>query len=725
MGVHGRTDTTATHTKNTRSIHPEVMTRSTATTSQKESAFRAAHVHIGGNIARTAAQDLRPRSIPKNIEEREKVKYNSSDFIFSGDIHKVPQEGNVRVKGRLREHHEYWVKIGANKTILNDIKVGYTIPFLSTPPPTFIDNNKSALENEEFVLEEIQKLLDTGRIVETKVIPYVVNPLTVSEGKDKKRLILDCRHINPHIFKEKCKFDDWKVMLEFVEQGGYMFKFDITQGYHHVEINPAHWCYLGFSWVINDVRRFFMFVVLAFGISSAPFYFTKLMRQLIKFWRKQSIKIACFIDDGAGFEKDFETAKKKSEFIKASLQSSGFVINEDKSIWVPTQEITWLGVKINLSSFCLFITQERIESIQKRIHETINALPYTTARQLAVLVGKIISTKIVLGDITRLKTRHLYRTIETAKQWDSRININEDRIICEIHFWSTNLVRFNYRYLKEYFIPQIFVTSDASSYGLSAIMGNNNSIAYRNLLSTEESNCSTERELKAIQHGLHSFVHNLENKCVLWETDNFAATLILKSGSNKDRLQLIAEDVFHTCKENNVSLKVRWIPRESNTIADHISRDFDYDDWSLSWNIFNSLTKLWGPFTIDRFADNFNTKLNRFNSKHFCPNTEQVDALSISWINENNYVVPPVYMVPIILKHMRKSHAFGVLVVPFWPSAAFWPFLVNEGAVFKDFIKDFRIFDNSVENCVYSGNHKGMEAILSRKTKFLACQVAF
>ena len=49
-----------------------------------------------------------------------------------------------------------------------------------------------------------------------------------------------------------------------------------------------------------------------------------------------------------------------------------------------------------------------MESIQV----TIKNLPYTTARNLSKLCGKIISTKFVLGNIAQLKTRNIYKIIQ-------------------------------------------------------------------------------------------------------------------------------------------------------------------------------------------------------------------------------------------------------------------------------------------------------------------------
>lgn len=46
-----------------------------------------------------------------------------------------------------------------------------------------------------------------------------------------------------------------------------------------------------------------------------------------------------YFDDGKGFGQDFELARYISENVWADLRSSGFVINESKSLWNPTQSL--------------------------------------------------------------------------------------------------------------------------------------------------------------------------------------------------------------------------------------------------------------------------------------------------------------------------------------------------------------------------------------------------
>ena len=47
-----------------------------------------------------------------------------------------------------------------------------------------------------------------------------------------------------------------------------MFKFDIKQGYHHIEVDKEHQKFLGFSWVVNGETKYFVFTVLPFGLKA-------------------------------------------------------------------------------------------------------------------------------------------------------------------------------------------------------------------------------------------------------------------------------------------------------------------------------------------------------------------------------------------------------------------------------------------------------------------------
>ena len=63
-----------------------------------------------------------------------------------------------------------------------------------------------------------------------------------------------------------------------------MFTFDLKSGYHHVDIFKDHQKFLSFAWTFrNGTTKFFQFTVLPFGLSSALYIFTKLLKPFVKY----------------------------------------------------------------------------------------------------------------------------------------------------------------------------------------------------------------------------------------------------------------------------------------------------------------------------------------------------------------------------------------------------------------------------------------------------------
>jgi hypothetical protein len=98
--------------------------------------------------------------------------------------------------------------------------------------------------------------------------------------------------------KRKVKFEGTKEGLDFAKKGNFMIKFDLTSGYHHINIHEDHQQYLGFSWKINGKPWYFVFTVLLFGLSSAGYIFTKTLRPLVAHWRSKSFPVIMYLDDG-------------------------------------------------------------------------------------------------------------------------------------------------------------------------------------------------------------------------------------------------------------------------------------------------------------------------------------------------------------------------------------------------------------------------------------------
>ena len=164
------------------------------------------------------------------------------------------------------------------------IENGYRLPFISLPLSVKLRNNKSARIHADFVDQAVRELLNSDRVRIVDEQPFVVNPLSVSvQPCGKKKLILDLRHVN----KQSVKNEDWKIAMSYFVKDAYMFSFDLKRGYHHIDVAQEYQNFLGFSWRAPDSIKeiFYVFTVLPFGLSSAPYVFTKVLKPLEKYWR--------------------------------------------------------------------------------------------------------------------------------------------------------------------------------------------------------------------------------------------------------------------------------------------------------------------------------------------------------------------------------------------------------------------------------------------------------
>ena len=209
---------------------------------------------------------------------------------------------------------------------------------------------------------------------------------------------------------------------------------------------------------------------------------------------------------------------------------------------------------------------------------------------------------------------------------------------------------------------------------------------------------STFRELLAVKFVLQSYGTILRNQTLQINIDNFGATRILTIGSSKPHLQQLAMEIFSYCLRNDIKIMPEWIPREQNYDADYYSKIRDTDGWGIDNVCFNYINSRFGPFSVDRFADDRNKKLSVFNSRYYCPGTSHVNAFTADWGNDNNWLCHPVSIIGSTIKHVRLCKGIGTLLVPIWESSYFWPLIYPNGLHFADFIKDVLIVNPYYQN---------------------------
>jgi hypothetical protein len=151
----------------------------------------------------------------------------------------------------------------------------------------------------------------------------------------------------------------------------------------------------------------------------------------------------------------------------------------------------------------------------------------------------------------------------------------------------------------------------------------------------------------------------------------------VSGGSPDPALQRLAVEIFDAQLRHWFTLQAVWRPRELNVRADYLSRvsAMLQHDYCLLPSLFRWLDERWGPYTIDRFASVDTCQplappnSGRFCSQFFHPAAAWVDAFSLPWAGETNWLFPPVPYIAQTVAHLRASRALGTLVAPFAPWA--------------------------------------------------------
>ena len=389
------------------------------------------------------------------------------------------------------------------------------------------------------------------------------------------------------------------------------------------------------------------------------------------------------------------SARINSLKVHTDLLRLGFVINEEKSHWPPLQIIVWLGLVLNTKDGKLSVTDQRVTKLKSCLNSLYKCYSRVVyVKELAPVVGQIIYLSPVVGHLARIMTRSMYAVINEKISWFFRVKLSEEAVE-KINFWNQNLDFVNDApaWKLEFKLTKS-IYSDASDHACAAFVRNQEVVFHQNWSESKRFKSSTWRELKTVSLAITSSSDTLHDQNIAWFTDNQNFVSIVHKGSKIKELQTLALKIFSFCLKNGISLEMKWIPRELNVDADSLSKMIDFDDYCLNDKIFNMLDSKWGPHTVDRFACHYNKKLMRFNSRFYQPGAEAVDAFLQDWEFGNNWLLPPVCLIPRVISHMRACKAEGTLVMPMWKSSQFWTLLCNDGIHWNSMVHDWCILPN-------------------------------
>ena len=110
-----------------------------------------------------------------------------------------------------------------------------------------------------------------------------------------------------------------------------------------------------------------MFKVLPFGLATAWYLFTELMRPLVRHWRGRGLKAIVYLDDGIVAVKIKENALIESAQVKMDLGNAGFVVNNEKCEWEPKCNMEWLGFLIDLSMGEFSVPAGKLDMLKSKL----------------------------------------------------------------------------------------------------------------------------------------------------------------------------------------------------------------------------------------------------------------------------------------------------------------------------------------------------------------------
>ena len=139
---------------------------------------------------------------------------------------------------------------------------------------------------------------------------------------------------------------------------------------------------------------------------------------------------------------DRETrALEASAVVKSTLECAGFVVNDKKSVWTPTQRLQWLGFVVDLLKGHIEVPHERLSALQYKLDSACK-VETLCARQLAGVIGTIISMSLAIGPVSRFMTRSIYMLLESRLSWWDMLKITPDARQ-ELEFWKASLADYN------------------------------------------------------------------------------------------------------------------------------------------------------------------------------------------------------------------------------------------------------------------------------------------
>ena len=326
-----------------------------------------------------------------------------------------PHFPEVPVGGHLKLFSSRWKLLTSDPDVLDTV-FGMHIELNDLPHQAHLPKQlKFSVEEEEAAQNQIEVLLQKNAIVETSLGEpgeYVSTIFLTPKRDGGLRTILNLKSFNFYIQYFHFKMQTLNSILATITPLSYMAVFDFSDAYLTISIAQQHVKLLKFRF--KD--KVYMWIVLPFGISSAPRKFTKLLVPVISYLHSIGIIVLTYIDDGFTCSQTFQQCYDNVIIILKTFCYFGFLINKKKSVPMPSQQVRSLGFHINSVSMTVTLPSEKINNVMDCCLQAWRQIQISI-QFLAHLIGLLISIfpacplgKLHYRSLERVKVAALRKT---------------------------------------------------------------------------------------------------------------------------------------------------------------------------------------------------------------------------------------------------------------------------------------------------------------------------
>ena len=167
---------------------------------------------------------------------------------------------------------------------------------------------------------------------------------------------------------------------------------DLKNTYIHVPIQSSHQKFLRFHWQ----GQTYQFQALPFGLSMAPWVFTKVLVLIIVYLRRQGIQIFVYMDDILMVRNSLQEVKWSVQTALRILTQSGYIINLKRSDLTPVHDLVYIGGWFWTDVALIFLTDPRKDVLISCFLSFCRAGTYNPAHQFLRVLGLIVETLLVI-----------------------------------------------------------------------------------------------------------------------------------------------------------------------------------------------------------------------------------------------------------------------------------------------------------------------------------------